>query len=72
MGSDRYSFLLRLWHEHRAEANPVMRGSLQRADSDRVQYFESMERLIEILRDATGAAPGGPAAMTSGQEGEGK
>lgn len=53
MRERRFAFVLRLWLEH-GDLNdvPVLRGSLQAAESDRVRYFTSVDDLPALLRAA--------------------
>ncbi len=62
MTQERYAFVIRLWNEARklpAKQQPVveLRGSLQVADSDEVYYFDSLEKIPELLRQVTGWEP---------------
>jgi hypothetical protein len=53
MRERRFAFVLRLWIEdgHPNDA-PLVRGSLQAAEADRVRYFTSVDDLPALLRDA--------------------
>jgi hypothetical protein len=53
MRERRFAFVLRLWIEdsHPNDA-PLVRGSLQAAESDRARYFTSVDDLPALLRAA--------------------
>lgn len=50
--SNRFAFILRLWHETPRQAvgsKSGMRGSLQMANSEDVVYFNSLEQVPGLL-----------------------
>ena len=59
MAQERYAFVIRLWNEAKkqpARQQPVvvLRGSLQAADSEEVYYFDSLDKIPELLKQVTG------------------
>ncbi len=46
----RYAFILRLWLKTESASLPLIRGSLQPANSDQVYYFASLDELLSLLR----------------------
>lgn len=59
MPQKRYAFVIRLWNEAREQsakqpAPVLLRGSIQVAGSDEVYYFDSFDKIPELLRQVTG------------------
>lgn len=53
----RFAFVLRIWIEQDtcdAGERPMLRGSVQQVDGDRMRYFNSFDQVVEILREAVG------------------
>jgi hypothetical protein len=60
MAQKRYAFVIRLWNEApEGPANrPIqMRGSLQLAHVDQLIYFDSIDKIPDLLRQLTGWEP---------------
>ena len=45
----RHAFILRLWLKTESASLPLIRGSLQPANSDQVYYFTSLDELLTLL-----------------------
>jgi hypothetical protein len=57
MPGKRFAFVLSVWIEEaggEAPGSTVWRGSVQSADGQKVMYFSSLERLVEILSAVSG------------------
>lgn len=57
MSTPRHVFILRIWSENDGLAQPgqlTWRGSLQAANAEQIQYFDSPQRLLELVCTATG------------------
>lgn len=59
MPQKRYAFVIRLWNEAREQpakqqAPVVLRGSIQVAGSDEIYYFDSFDKIPELLKQVTG------------------
>jgi hypothetical protein len=53
--AQRYAFIIRLWTEASEpgdQTRPVLRGSIQQADSNQTRYFHSLDDLPALLREA--------------------
>lgn len=49
----RYAFILRLWLKTERTPLPLIRGSLQPANSDQLYYFASLDELLALLQSLT-------------------
>jgi hypothetical protein len=48
----RHTFIVRIWFEretHNAESPYLLRGSLHSTSQEQVEYFQSLEALVELL-----------------------
>jgi hypothetical protein len=50
MSEVRYAFVLRVWFKRESASLPLIRGSLQLANSDQVYYFASLDEVPALLQ----------------------
>ena len=56
---ERYAFVIRLWNESDDSSGSqqravVIRGSIHTSQSGRIYYFDSLEKIPELLKEITG------------------
>ena len=58
MSQKRHAFVIRLWNEAREQPTKqqpvvVLRGSLQAGGSDKIYYFDSFDKIPDLLKQIT-------------------
>lgn len=50
-------FIVRVWAEYLEETPPLWRGEIERADTREVKRFQTLEEVIEHVRENAGGSP---------------